>query len=403
MRVLLLAQFYPPVIGGEERHVRNLAVGLAGVGHEVHVATLRVGDGFGTPIEDDGVTVHRLDHLGGRFPAVYGAADRPLSFPFPDPLTTRDLARLAHEVRPDVVHAHNWIVNSWVPLPVAKRTPLVLSLHDNSHVCATKRLMFEGAPCPGPTPSRCLPCTRDHYGGAKGPAIYAAVQAGRPLRNRRVDRFTPVSTFVGRASGLDAAAVPWEVVPNFVPDELLDLEPLRAPELPDGDFLFYAGDLSREKGVHTLLAAYDALPADRPPMLLVGRQVDDLDVPAGARIEHNWPHDRVLSAYRHCLAAAVPSELPDSCPTTVLEALAMGAPLITTHEGGIADMVVDEQSALVVRRGDVAGLGRALERLVGDADLRKRLTVAGRTAVRPFLRSTVVARLDALYAELTAS
>ena len=40
--VLLLAQFYPPVIGGEERHVRNLAVELASRGHEVHVACLDV-------------------------------------------------------------------------------------------------------------------------------------------------------------------------------------------------------------------------------------------------------------------------------------------------------------------------------------------------------------------------
>ena len=39
----MLAQFYPPVIGGEERHVRNLSVELASRGHEVHVACLDVG------------------------------------------------------------------------------------------------------------------------------------------------------------------------------------------------------------------------------------------------------------------------------------------------------------------------------------------------------------------------
>ena len=43
MRILHLAQFYPPVVGGEERHVRNLAIELAGRGHEVHVACLDVG------------------------------------------------------------------------------------------------------------------------------------------------------------------------------------------------------------------------------------------------------------------------------------------------------------------------------------------------------------------------
>ena len=43
MKVLMLAQFYPPMIGGEERHVRNLSVELASRGHEVHVACLDVG------------------------------------------------------------------------------------------------------------------------------------------------------------------------------------------------------------------------------------------------------------------------------------------------------------------------------------------------------------------------
>ena len=92
MRVLLLAQFYPPVIGGEERHVRNLAVALGARGLDVHVATL--GTDRGAPQQDPGVTVHVLDHVGSRLPGLYATADRPLALPVPDPLTTRDLARL---------------------------------------------------------------------------------------------------------------------------------------------------------------------------------------------------------------------------------------------------------------------------------------------------------------------
>ena len=44
MRILLLAQFFPPDIGGEEWHVFNLADTLAGQGHEVAVATQRMAD-----------------------------------------------------------------------------------------------------------------------------------------------------------------------------------------------------------------------------------------------------------------------------------------------------------------------------------------------------------------------
>lgn len=401
MRVLLLAQFYPPVIGGEERHVRNLAVALAARGLDVHVATL--GTDRGEPQQDPGVTVHVLEHVGSRLPALYPTADRPLALPVPDPLTTRDLHRLVSELRPDVVHAHNWIVSSWTALPAAYRTPLVLSLHDYGHVCATKRFMREDHPCEGPAPRRCLPCSGEHYGTGRGQVIYGAVRAGLPWRRRATDLFTPVSSYVAQANGLHTDGSPFEVVPNFVPDELLTRERApRDPALPTAGYVFFAGDLSEQKGVATLVRAWSLLPPEgRPELVLVGRpsmRLDDL--PDGVHVHHHWEHDRVVNGFQHALAAALPSEWPDPCPTTVLEAMALGAPLVTTHLGGIADMVVDERSALVVPAGDAAALAAALGRVLGDASLRAALTAGAREDVRPFLQSRVAEQLERIYRRL---
>lgn len=397
----MLAQFYPPIIGGEERHVRNLSVALAGRGHDVHVATLDTG---ASAQQDPGVTVHLLDNLGRRVPALYPTADRPLALPLPDPLTTRGLTRLLREVEPEVVHAHNWMINSHLPLPAARRLPLVYSLHDYSHVCATKRLMFEDQPCSGPAPRKCLSCASSHYGGrARGALIYGAVRAGLPVRRRLVDVFTPVSRFVGEANRLDEQGARWQVVPNFVPDALTTLPELpRDPALPVHDYLFFAGDLSEQKGVGTVLAAYARMdPTTRPDLMLVGRSAMQLpELPAGVRVEHGWDHDRVLSGFQHALAAVLPSEWPDPCPTTVLEAMAVGAPLVTTHQGGIADMVVHEESALVVAPGDVDELGAALSRITGDVGLRGRLASRASVEVRRYLQSRVAADLEGIYASL---
>jgi glycosyltransferase involved in cell wall biosynthesis len=401
VRILQLAQFYPPVIGGEERHVRNLAVELAGRGHDVHVACLDVGGD--PPVADPGVTVHVLSNLGVRVPALYPTADRPLALPLPDPYVVRALGRVVREVDPDVVHAHNWIINSYLPLPAARRRPLVYSLHDYSHVCPTKRLMHLGQePCSGPGLRKCFECTTDWYGTGRGPAIQALVRTGRPVRNRVVDLFTPVSSYVGRANRLDEQDVPWRVVPNFVPDALLDADPPRDPALPEGDYLFFAGDLSEQKGVGTLLAAYDRLdPVTRPPLLMVGRAAMDLSaLPQGARAEEKWDHDRVVSGFAHARAAVLPSQWPDPCPTTVLEAMALGAPLVTTPMGGIADMVRDGASALVVPPADVAGTHAALERLLGTPGLGAELAAAARVEVRRYLQSAVAAQLEGVYGEL---
>ncbi len=73
------------MIGGEERHLRNLSVELAARGHDVHVACLDVGE---PPQPDPGVTVHSLDNVGVRVPSLYPTADRPLALPMPDPLAS---------------------------------------------------------------------------------------------------------------------------------------------------------------------------------------------------------------------------------------------------------------------------------------------------------------------------
>lgn len=404
MRILQLAQFYPPVIGGEERHVRNLSVELAALGHDVHVACLEVGGA--PPQQDAGVHVHALTNVGVKVPALYPTADRPLALPLPDPLVTRALSRLVDEVRPDVVHAHNWIINSYLPLTAARRLPLVYSLHDYSHVCATKRLMFRDEElCSGPAPRKCLECSTDWYGAGRGPAIWSLVRAGRPVRNRVVDLFTPVSRFVGQANQLDQQGVPWQVVPNFVPDSLLSARDLpRDPALPKDNYLFFAGDLSEQKGVDTVLAAYATLdPATRPALVLVGRSAMDLSaLPDGAVAHEKWDHERVLSGFGHALAAVLPSRWPDPCPTTVLEAMALGAPLVTTRMGGIADMVTDGRSALVVPPGDVAATGAALTRVVGDPSLREEFSAQASVEVRRYLQGTVARQLEEIYGRLVS-
>lgn len=403
MRILELAQFYPPVVGGEERHVRNLSVALAARGHDVHVACLDTGQ---PPDRDPGVTVHPLTNVGVRVPALYPTADRPLALPIPDPLASRALAAVVRRVQPDVVHAHNWIINSYLPLASARRRPLVYSLHDYSHVCATKRLMYEDELCSGPSPRKCPSCASDWYGPGRGQVIWSMVRSGRPLRNRVADLFTPVSRFVGEANQLDAQGVPWTVVPNFVPDSLLEKRHLpRDPALPDGPYLFFAGDVSTQKGVDTLITAYATLdPATRPRLVLVGRRAMALDsLPDGVQVEEKWEHDRVLSGFVHATAAVLPSAWPDPCPTTVLEAMAVGAPLVTTHMGGIADMVTDEESALVVRPKDVEGTARALHRISTEPGLGERLAAQASVEVRRYLQSAVAEQLEGIYTDLVTA
>ena len=411
MRILLLAQFFPPDIGGEERHVFNLANTLAARGHGVAVATQRMADVPDQETLASGVRVHRIATAAMLLPSVYSTS-RAHHPPLPDPLGVRELSRIIRQERPHVVHAHNWIVNSAVALRrtsrAGSRFGLVLTLHDFSHVCATKRLMRMGSGCEGPTIARCLPCSTAQYGIALGPATAAATALMRPWKNRAIDHVVCVSNAV--ASGNRIPPGPHtSVIPNFVLDEAVlrragDVAEGRAedtsPGLPKEEFLLFVGELSRDKGLPTLLRAYESLGLKRPRLLLIGRRTPDTParLPDGVQMCAEWPHEHVMAAFRRCLFAVLPSICLDACPTTVLEAMASGRPVVATTTGGIVDMIADGENGLLVPPDDEKKLAEAMARLLNDADLRVRLADGAQERAQQFTASAVVERLEAVYA-----
>jgi glycosyltransferase involved in cell wall biosynthesis len=416
MRLLLLAQFFPPDIGGEELHVFNLANTLADRGHDVAVGTQQLG---GTPDKEvlsSGVRVHRFETTAMRLPGLYSTG-RPHHPPIPDPLGVRELRRIVRLERPDVVHAHNWIVNSAVALRrrrSAGDSPfgLVLTLHDYSQVCATKRFMREGAPCAGPAPLRCLSCATAHYGAIAGPVTAVATAAMRPWKTAAVDHVVSVSRAVALGNRIPSGPGS-SVIPNFVPDATILPSPAdqadrpapgSACAIPDGDFLLYVGDLSVDKGVTVLLRAYESLGPGRPPLIMIGRRTADTPakLPRGAKLHVDWPHEHVLAAFRRCTVAVLPSIWPDPCPTTVLEAMASGRPVITTSIGGMTDMIDDGTSGRLVPPASVSELAVAIDRLLADGQERARLGAGALQKVRGFTATAVAGQLEAVYGKVAS-
>ena len=62
--------------------------------------------------------------------------------------------------------------------------------------------------------------------------------------------------------------------------------------------------------------------------------------------------------------------------------MAHGRPVVASAVGGLRDIVADGETGMLVRPGDIASLRSALERLLGDAELRRRMGEAARARVR---------------------
>lgn len=405
MRILMLAQFYPPTIGGEERHVRNLAIALAARGHSVSVATLwHKGDADCEM--DQGVRIHRIRGTMQRAALLFSEKGRRFAPPFPDLEAMRALHRIIKQERPDIVHAHNWLVHSFTPIKSWSQAKLVVTLHDYSLLCAQKRLTYQNCVCAGPAFTKCLRCATDFYGAAKGSLAAMANWTWGKVERQVVDMFLPVSQAVAEGTRMVEYRVPYRIIPNFVPDNVSELRndtDSLLTHLPSGDFLLFVGDVRRDKGVEVLLRAY-ARTESSVPLVLIGRLGNDisLDFPPHVLALQGWPHEAVMSAWGRCTIALAPSIWPDPCPTVAMEAMSMGRPVIASRIGGLSDIVADGETGLLVPPGDAVALSDAIQALLTDPDRRSRMGTLAKQRVVEFKAQTVVPRIEQVYQDITS-
>jgi len=400
----MLAQTYAPVHGGEERMVEQLSGQLAARGHEVAVATLRqpVGE---PPARGDGVRIHLLDSAVHRIPGIPVHEERRYAAPLPDPRTTAQLRRVLREERPDVVHAHNWLVDSYLPLAKRAAPPLVMSLHDYSLLCPTKRLFLDGAVCSGPGLRKCLAHSFEFYGAGKGAMVGLGTRLAEPWARRRIDMFLSVSSAVEELCRVDDTK-PHRVIPNFVAE--LPPAPPEAEEmlaaLPEEPFVLYFGDVGEDKGAGCLIEAYRRLDSP-PPLVLIGRRVlPGLEPGDGIFAPGPLPHAVTIEALRRSLFSVVPSIWAEPFGVVALEAGAAGKAIVASDIGGLRDVVVDGETGLLVAPGDRAALAAAIERLLAEPEQRERMGKAAQARVREvFSPEAVVSRYEDAYRAVIGS
>lgn len=227
-----------------------------------------------------------------------------------------------------------------------------------------------------------------------------------------VDVVTCVSASVRRYTH-NRTRVPLDrlvVIPNAIEPERHDLPVAAPPEawrLPDGPpVVAVIGRLDTQKDPLLMLRAAALVHANMPeavfafagagPLAEKCRDLADrLGLNRTARWL-NWVQDiRPLLARMDLLAL---SSRWEGMPNVALEAMACRKPVVATDAGGTREVVADEETGLLVPRGDPAALAGQILRLLGDPDLRDRLGQAGRRRVeQDFTFDKLVAANERLY------
>ncbi|RTH03133.1 glycosyl transferase family 1 [Thermus scotoductus] len=272
--------------------------------------------------------------------------------------------------RPQLVHIHNTFPlasPAVVHAAKAEGVPVVMTLHNYRLLCVNALLFREGRVC-----EACLgrlPWRGAIYGCYRQSRAASAVVAGMLTLHRvlgtwsLVDRFIALTDFA-RRKFIQAGFPPEKlaVKPNFV-------HPDPGPGEGRRGYALYVGRLSPEKGVRTLLRAWERL-GGKVPLKIVGDGplAEEVRGAAGRLPGVEWlgrkAQEEVYALMGDAAFLVFPSEWYEGFPMVIAEALARGVPILATALGSQGSIVDHGRTGLHFRPGDLEDLAAKVEWLL---------------------------------------
>ena len=282
----------------------------------------------------------------------------------------RDVHELLRREEPDLVHVHNTFMMISPSIYAACRefdVPVVQTLHNFRLLCPGWTLARNGQVCEecidhGLSRSILHGCYRDSRLMSTAVALMLQVHRYRGTWDEQVDGYITLSEFARHKfiqGGLPASKL--HVKPNFVAPDPGERE-------KPGDYALFVGRLSHEKGISTLLAAWEKL-RSKIPLVLVGEGPlrESLEAEVAARnltdvTFKGWlPASETRSAIKNAAFTILPSICYEGFPMSIAESFACGTPVVCSGLGGMQEIVDHERTGLHFAPGNADELASRVE------------------------------------------
>lgn len=382
MKILCANKFFY-LRGGSEYVFFDTAELLKEHGHEVAYFSMR--SPLNLPCADETYFVSNVDFENGSGSRIASALRLLYSWE-----SRKKIDQLLKTKSFDLAHVHNiyhQISPSILHSLKKKKVPVVMTLHDSKLVCASYYLMRNG--------TACRACAKGKYHRC---FLHACVKGSRAksflgslemyLHHRLLRIYDLVDIFIAPSiflkSTMEEMGFKKKIVylPNFV-----DAEQFSPAYGNEGKHIVYFGRVTRIKGVLTLLEAVDRIPGVTVSLIGDGDLKAALETEISKSKKTNIRflgykagkelHDEI----RKAACVVVPSECYENNPRAIIEAFALGKPVIGSKIGGIPELIKDSQNGYLFEAGNAFDLREKIKRIINDLKAAEIMGKAARAFV----------------------
>ena len=276
----------------------------------------------------------------------------------------QEIQTLIHQERPDIAHVHNaFPMISPAAYHAAKdgQIPVVQTLHNYRTLCPAATLFRDGHVCEDcvgkqiPYPGVIHGCYR---GSRMATAAVAAMLATHHLKDtwtETLDAYIALTSFA-RTKFIEGG-FPAEKI--FVKPNYLQTDP--GIGKGEGNYALFVGRLTPEKGISTLLSAWQSL-GDVLPLQIAGDgplapEVEQADREIKGVTWLKWlPRGEIMQRMKNASVLILPSEWYEGFPMIIPESFAVGLPVIASDLGSMISIVDDHRTGLRFEAGDASAL-----------------------------------------------